>query len=428
MEALKSMRRVVITGVGLVTPLGCGKENFWSALEAGASGVGEITKFDATDYGCKIAAEVKDFDPLDHGMNKKDVKRLDPFSQYALASAHQAIEDAQLPLMEKNPNIGVIVGSGVGGISTIEHEKEQLFDREKQGKKGPAFISPLFVPIIMPNAASGNISMKYKLNSSTMSTATACATGLHSIIYATKDIALGDADVMIAGGTEAGITPLGVGSFTNMNAMAKAYNDEPHKASRPFDLKRRGFVMGEGAGIVVLESLEHALRRDVAIYAEVVGYGLTSDAYHITAPAPDSSEIARAMELALNRAGIDPKEVDYINAHGTSTPDNDLSETNAVKKVFGESAYNVKISSTKSMTGHIIGGAGAVETIVCLLAMQKCVAPPTINYEHPDPQCDLYYVPNKAEPCQIDVAMNNSFGFGGHNAVLLLKRFSNGRD
>jgi 3-oxoacyl-[acyl-carrier-protein] synthase II len=410
----------------MVTPLGCGKKDFWNALEAGTSGVGRITKFDATDYECKIAAEVKDFNPLNYGMNKKEVKRLDPFSQYALASAHQAIEDAQLPLNDKNPNVGVIVGSGVGGISSIEGEKELLFYRQQKGRKGAAFISPLFVPIIMPNAASGNISMKYKLNNSTMSTATACATGLHSIIYAAKDISLGDADVMIAGGTEAGITPLGVGSFTNMNAMSKGYNDEPQKASRPFDLKRNGFVMGEGAGILVLESLGHALNRNASIYAELVGYGLTSDAYHITAPAPGSYEIARAMQLAMDRGGIRPEEVDYINAHGTSTPDNDLSETNAIKKVFGEYAHKVKISSSKSMTGHIIGGAGAIETLICLLAMKNHVAPPTINYEYPDPQCDLHYVPNKAEACQINVAMNNSFGFGGHNAVLLLKRFTNG--
>ncbi len=420
------MRRVVITGVGLVTPLGCTKEDFWNSLETGTSGVDRITKFDASDYECRIAAEVKGFDPLDHGMNKKEVRRLDPFSQYALAAAHQAIEDAQLPLEDKNPNVGVVVGSGVGGISTIEHEKEQLHQREKKGKRGAAFISPLFVPMIMPNAASGNISMKYRLNNCSMSTATACATGLHSIIYATKDIRLGDSDAMIAGGTEAGITPLGVGSFTNMNAMCKDSNDEPQKASRPFDLKRSGFVMGEGAGLVVLEGLEHALERGACIYAEIVGYGLTSDAYHITAPDPDSSEIARAIQLALDRAGMSPDEVDYINAHGTSTPDNDLSETNAIKKVFGASAHKVRISSSKSMTGHIIGGAGAIETIVCLLAMQKGMVPPTINYENPDPQCDLCYVPNKAERCEVNVAMNNSFGFGGHNAVLLLKKYVNG--
>ena len=422
------MKRVVITGMGLVTPLGCEKKAFWHALEQGISGAGNITRFDTTDFDCKIAAEVKDFDPLDYGIDKKQVRRLDRFSQYALASTHQALEDAQLPLKDKNPNMGVVVGSGIGGIATIEYEKEQLFKRQQKGKKAPAFISPLFVPIIMPNAASGNISMRYKLNNATMSTATACATGLHSIIYAAKDIALGDADVMIAGGSEAGITPLGVGSFTNMNAMSKDYNEAPQKASRPFDGKRSGFVMGEGAGIVILESLKHAQKRNAPIYAELAGYGLTSDAYHITAPAPDSSEIARAMQLALDRSGLRPEAVDYINAHGTSTPDNDLSETNAIKKVFGKHAYNVKISSSKSMMGHTIGGAGAIETLVCLLAMKHHVAPPTINYENPDPQCDLYYVPNRAEPCDIQVAMNNSFGFGGHNAVIVLKQFDNGRD
>ena len=421
------MRRVVITGVGLVTPLGCGRERFWSSLEQGVSGVDRITKFDASKHDCKIAAEVKDFDPLEYGMNKKEVRRLDFFSQYALASAHQAIEDAKLPLKDKNPNIGVIVGSGVGGISTIEDEKERFYLREKKGKNGASFVSPFFVPMIMPNAAAGNISMKYKLNNSSMSTASACATGLHSIIYAAKDIMLGDCDVMIAGGTEGGITPLGVCCFANMNAICKDYNDEPQKASRPFDRERKGFVMGEGAGIVLLESLEYALKRGARIYAEIAGYGLTSDAHHITAPDPDSYEIARAIKLALDRAGISHEEVDYINAHGTSTPDNDLSETNGIKKVFGDSAYKVKISSTKSMMGHIIGGAGAIETLVCLFAMESSIVPPTINYENPDPQCDLYYVPNKAEHCEVNIAMNNSFGFGGHNAVLLLKRYENGQ-
>ncbi|MBN1842062.1 MAG: beta-ketoacyl-ACP synthase II [Deltaproteobacteria bacterium] len=421
------MRRVVITGIGLVTPLGCGRERFWSSLEQGVSGVDRITKFDASKHDCKIAAEVKDFDPLEYGMNKKEVRRLDFFSQYALASAHQAIEDAKLPLKDKNPNIGAIVGSGVGGISTIEDEKERFYLREKKGKNGASFVSPFFVPMIMPNAAAGNISMKYKLNNASMSTASACATGLHSIIYAAKDIMLGDCDVMIAGGTEGGITPLGVGCFANMNAICKDYNDEPQKASRPFDRERKGFVMGEGAGIVLLESLEYALKRGARIYAEIAGYGLTSDAHHITAPDPDSYEIARAIKLALDRAGISHEEVDYINAHGTSTPDNDLSETNGIKKVFGDSAYKVKISSTKSMMGHIIGGAGAIETLVCLFAMERSIVPPTINYENPDPQCDLYYVPNKAEHCEVNIAMNNSFGFGGHNAVLLLKRYENGQ-
>lgn len=421
------MRRVVITGIGLVTPLGCGRERFWSSLEQGVSGVDRITKFDASKHDCKIAAEVKDFDPLEYGMNKKEVRRLDFFSQYALASAHQAIEDAKLPLKDKNPNIGVIVGSGVGGISTIEDEKERFYLREKKGKNGASFVSPFFVPMIMPNAAAGNISMKYKLNNASMSTASACATGLHSIIYAAKDIMLGDCDVMVAGGTEGGITPLGVGCFANMNAICKDYNDEPQKASRPFDRERKGFVMGEGAGIVLLESLEYALKRGARIYAEIAGYGLTSDAHHITAPDPDSYEIARAIKLALDRAGISHEEVDYINAHGTSTPDNDLSETNGIKKVFGDSAYKVKISSTKSMMGHIIGGAGAIETLVCLFAMERSIVPPTINYENPDPQCDLYYVPNKAEHCEVNIAMNNSFGFGGHNAVLLLKRYENGQ-
>ncbi len=416
------MRRVVITGIGVVTPIGCGKERFWNSLEEGVSGVDRITKFDASKYDCKIAAEVKDFDPLDYGMNKKEVRRLDSFSQYGLAAAYEAIEDAQLPLKDKNPNIGVIVGAAIGGLSTIENEKEQFFLRESKGKNGASFVSAFFIPTIMPNAAAGNISMKYKLNNSSMSAASACATGLHSIIYAAKDIMLGDSDVMIAGGTEGNPTPLAVGSFMNMKALCKEYDGEPKKASRPFDRERKGFVMGEGAGMVVLESLEHALKRHARIYAELAGYGLTSDAYHITAPHPDSYEIARAMQLALDRAGISYKDVDYINAHGTSTPDNDVSETKGIKKVFKDYAYKVKISSTKSMMGHVLGGAGSVETAVCLLAMERGIVPPTINYENPDPECDLYYVPNKAEQCEVNVAMNNSFGFGGHNAVLLLKK------
>jgi 3-oxoacyl-[acyl-carrier-protein] synthase II len=420
------MKRVVITGMGVITPIGCGVERFWDSLENGISGVATATRFDTSKYECKISAEVKDFDPLDWGMNKKEVKRLDFFSQYALAAAQEALEDAQLPLKEKNPGVGVIVGSGIGGLFSIEREKEQFHVREQKGKNAAAFVSAFFVPMMMPNAASGNISMKFNLNNSSMASASACATGLHSIIYAAKDIMLGDADVMIAGGTEGLITPLGVGSFANMQAICKACNDEPEKASRPFDRERKGFVMGEGAGIVVLESLEHAEKRGARIYAELAGYGLTSDGHHITAPDPDAAEVARAMQLALDRAGISGKDVDYINAHGTSTPDNDASETKAIKKVFRDVAYDLKISSTKSMTGHLMGGAGAVETAACLLSMEKGTVPPTINYEHPDPECDLNYLPNKAEPCEVNVAMNNSFGFGGHNAVLVLKKYKNG--
>lgn len=418
------MTRVVITGYGVVTPLGYGKTELWSALERGTSGATRITKFDPSHHACQIAAEVKDFDPLSFGMTKKEIKRYDPFNQYAMAAAHQAIEDAQLPLQDTNPHIGIIFGTGVGGLTTIEHEKDLFYQRENKGKNAAAFISPLFVPVIMPNAAAGNISLKYKLNNTSMSTATACATGLHAIISAVKDIVLGDADVMFAGGAEAGITPLGIGAFGNMGALCKDSNDDPTKGSRPFDKKRCGFVMGEGAGILVLENLEHALKRGARIHAEIVGYGLTSDAHHITSPSPEGYEIARAMELALQRAGVRAEEVDYINAHGTSTPDNDVTETRAIKKVFKDRAYQLKVSSTKSMMGHTIGAAGALETAVCLLAMEKNMVPPTINYEHPDPDCDLDYVPNRAEACEVNVAMNNSFGFGGHNAVLLLKKFN----
>jgi len=417
------MTRVVITGYGVVTPLGHGKTELWRALAQGASGAVRITKFDPSRYACQIAAEIQDFDPLDFGMTRKEIKRFDPFTQFAMAAAHLAIEDAQLPLQERNPHIGVILGTGVGGLTTIEHEKDLFYQREGKGKNAAAFISPLFVPVIMPNAAAGNISLKYKLNNTSMSTATACATGLHAIISAAKDIVLGDASVVIAGGAEAGITPLGIGAFGNMGALCKDSNDDPTKGSRPFDKTRCGFVMGEGAGIIVLESLEHAQQRGARICAELVGYGLTSDAHHITSPAPEGFEIARAMELALQRAGVRPEEVDYINAHGTSTPDNDVTETRAIKRVFKDSAHKLKISSTKSMMGHAIGAAGALETSICLLAMEKGMVPPTINYEHPDPECDLHYVPNKAEACDVKIAMNNSFGFGGHNAVLLLKKF-----
>jgi len=415
--------RVVVTGIGVVTPIGIGKEEFWTSLEDGISGVDRITKFDASEFDCKIGAEVKDFDPLEHGMNKKELKRLDSFSQYALAAAYQAINDADLPLKDVNPEIGVIVGSAIGGLSTIETEKEKYLERINEGKCAPSFVSPMLIPAMMPNLAAGNISIKYKLNNSSMGVVSACASGIHSIIYALKDIMLGDAEIMVSGASEGMFTPLSVGSFMNMNALCKNHNGDPRKASRPFDLKRNGFVIGEGAGIVILESLAHAIRRNAHIYAEIVGYGLTSDAYHLTAPDPDSMGITQAMRHALTMAGLSPVDVDYINAHGTSTPDNDLSETKAIKNALEAHAYDVKISSTKSMTGHLLGAAGAVETIVCLLAMERGAIPPTINYEYPDPECDLYYVPNQAEPCDVRVAMNNSFGFGGHNAVLILKRY-----
>jgi 3-oxoacyl-[acyl-carrier-protein] synthase II len=355
-------------------------------------------------------------------MNKKEVKRLDPFSQYALAAAHQAIDDADLPLKERNPNMGVMVGTGIGGLTTIEAEKTRFIEYRNNGNHASSRVSPTFIPIMMPNAASANISMKYKMNNSCLNIGSACATGLHSIIYATKDILLGDADVMIAGGAEAPFTPLAVGSFMNMKALCRDYNEEPKKASRPFDLNRKGFVMGEGAGVLVLENLEYALKRGARIYAEIAGYGSTADAHHITSQDPACIEIARAMKKAIDMAGISSDEVDYINAHGTSTAENDVSETKAIKQVMGDYAYKVRISSTKSVMGHLIGAAGAVETIACLLAMAKGLIPPTINQELPDPKCDLNYVPNRAERADINIAMNNSFGFGGHNAVVVLRR------
>jgi len=410
------LRRVVVTGLGLVTPVGIGVEETWEAICAGKSGIGEITRFDASGYDSRIAGEVKGFNPEDF-ISKKQIKRMDLFIQYALAAARMAMEMAQLKIDEElAPRAGVIIGCGLGGLPYIEHYHKILLER------GPNRISPFFVPMIITNMAAGFISIEYGLKGPNISTTTACAAGAHAVGEGFRYIKMGLADVMVVGGTEATIAPLCIAGFCAMKALSTR-NDEPEKASRPFDKERDGFVVGEGAGILVLEELNHALKRGAKIYAELIGYGATSDAYHITAPPPEGEGAVLCMENALKDAGIVPEEVDYINAHGTSTPLNDVSETKAIKAVFKEHAYKLAISSTKSMIGHLLGGAGGVEAVFTVLSLYTGIIPPTINYENPDPECDLDYVPNKARKANPKIAMSNSFGFGGTNAVLLFKKY-----
>jgi 3-oxoacyl-[acyl-carrier-protein] synthase II len=409
-------RRVVITGLGMVSPLGIGVEKTWQALVQGKSGVVRITKFDPTGFDTQIAAEVKDFVP-ENFMEKKEIKRMDIFIQYAMASAMMAMEDAQLPITPQNADrVGVVVGAGLGGLTTIESFHKILME------KGPGRISPFFIPALIVNEAPGQISIRFGAKGPNSSVVTACATGNHNIGDAWRMIQRGDADAIIAGGVEATITPLAVSGFNAMKALSTR-NHEPEKASRPFDKDRDGFVMGEGCGIIILEEMNQALDRGAKIYAEIIGYGLNGDAYHITAPAPDGEGAARCMAMALKSAGISPEEVDYINAHGTSTEYNDLYETMAIKAVFKEHAKKLAVSSTKSMTGHLLGGAGGVETISTVLTIHRGVIPPTINYDTPDPECDLDYVPNVARTVDVRVALSNSFGFGGTNAVLIFKKF-----
>ncbi len=410
------MRRVVITGLGVVSPVGNDVETFWENIKNGKSGVGKITKFDATDFPVQIAAEVKGFDPLKY-FDKREARRLDPFIQFAVAAAQEAVKNAGLEegSVDKE-RVGVLIGSGIGGIHTIEEQHEILL------KKGPRRVSPYCVPMEIINMASGVVSMKFGFKGPNISVVTACATGTHAIGEAVRTIAYGDADVMVAGGAESCITPLAVAGFAAARALSTR-NDEPERASRPFEKNRDGFVMGEGAGIVVLEEYEHAKKRGAPILAEVVGYGTSGDAYHMTAPAPEGEGAARAMRNALKDAGISPEEVDYINAHGTSTKFNDLYETMAIKSVFKEHAYNVKISSIKSMIGHLLGAAGGVEVISSVLTLKTGVIPPTINYEEPDPECDLDYTPNEAVEADVKYVLKNSFGFGGTNACLVLKKF-----
>jgi 3-oxoacyl-[acyl-carrier-protein] synthase II len=409
-------RRVVVTGMGMVSPLGMGVEKTWNALIQGKSGVGRITRFDSTGFDTQIAAEVKDFAP-ENFMDKKEARRMDIFIQYAVAAAVMAMEDSQFKITPQNAErVGVVVGAGLGGLTTIESYHKVLLE------KGPGRISPFFIPMLIVNEAPGHISMRFGAKGPNSSVVTACATGNHNIGDAWKMIQRGDADAIIAGGVESTITPLAVGGFNAMKALSTR-NSEPEKASRPFDKDRDGFVMGEGAGIILLEEMEQALKRGAKIYAEIIGYGLTGDAYHITAPAPNGEGAARCMAMALKDAGIRPEEVDYINAHGTSTDYNDLYETIAIKTVFKEHARKIPVSSTKSMTGHLLGGAGGVESIFTVLTIFQGVIPPTINYETPDPNCDLDYVPNVARKAEVRLALSNSFGFGGTNAVLVFKKF-----
>ena len=407
------MRRVVVTGVGVVSPLGCGNGKNWDALVAGKSGIGEITRFDATDMPVRIAGEVKDFNPEDF-IDKKEIKKMDLFIQYSLAAAHYAMEDSGLVIDESNAErVGVLVGAGLGGLPSIERYHTAL--QEGGYKK----ISPFFIPMLIINLAPGHISIKYGAKGPNISSVSACATGSHSIGDAYQIIRRGDADAMIAGGTESTVTPLGIGGFAVMKALSTR-NDDPQGASRPFDKNRDGFVLGEGSGIVVLEEYESAKKRGAKIYAEVVGYGLTGDAYHLTAPAPGGEGAARCMAMALKNAGLNPGDVDYINAHGTSTPMNDLYESMAIRKVFGD--QKLMVSSTKSMTGHALGAAGGLEAVFTLMAMDKGVVPPTINYSEPDPECTLDYVPNTARDARVNCAMSNNLGFGGTNATLLFKK------
>jgi 3-oxoacyl-[acyl-carrier-protein] synthase II len=410
------MRRVVITGVGAVSPLGTGNSNNWDALVSGTSGIGLITRFDATDMPVKIAGEVKGFNPEDF-FDKKEIKKMDLFIQYAMAAAHFAMTDSGLVINEENAErVGVLVGSGLGGLPAIE--KYHLAFQDGGYKK----ISPFFIPMLIINLAPGHISIKYGAKGPNISSVSACATGTHSIGDAFHIIKRGDADAMIAGGTESTVTPLGIGGFAVMKALSDSHNDSPEKASRPFDKNRDGFILAEGAGIVVMEEYESAKKRGAKIYAEVVGYGMTGDAYHMTAPASGGEGAARCMKMALKNAGVNPEQVTYINAHGTSTPFNDLNETLAIKSVFGNHTDKLMVSSTKSMTGHLLGAAGGLEAVICCMAMDKGVVPPTINYQTPDPECDLDYVPNTARETTVEYAMSNSLGFGGTNATLLFKK------
>lgn len=410
-------RRVVVTGVGLVLPTGIGTETAWKNICEGRSGIGPLTRFDPSGLETRIAGEVKGFNP-EACIEKKEVKKMDLFIQYALAATKEAAEDAQLKITPENcERIGVIVGTGLGGLPTIEKYHQILLE------KGPSRVSPFFIPMLIANLASGHIAIHFGAKGPNTCVVTACATGAHCIGDAFRAIVYGDADAIIAGGTEANITPLTVAGFNAMKALSTR-NEEPEKACRPFEKNRDGFVVAEGAGILIVEELEFALKRGAKIYGELIGYGYTGDAYHITAPPPEGEGAARCMRMAIKDAGLRPEEIDYINAHGTSTPLNDLTETQAIKTVFGEHAKKVAISATKSMTGHLLGAAGSTEAIFTLLAIRDGIIPPTINYEVPDPECDLDYVPNVARRQPLTVAMSNAFGFGGTNATLIFRKFS----
>jgi 3-oxoacyl-[acyl-carrier-protein] synthase II len=410
-------RRVVVTGMGALTPVGNDVATTWRSLIEGKSGTAPITKFDASNFPVKFAAEVKGFNPLDY-MDRKEAKRADHYTQYAVAAARQAMTNANL--LERNgmdpDRIGVIIGSGIGGLKSFEEQHDVYRER------GVGKISPFFIPMFIADIAAGIVSMMFNAKGPNYATVSACATSAHAIGDAYRTIQYGDADVMITGGAEATVTPMAIGGFANMKALSER-NDSPETASRPFDATRDGFVMGEGAGILILEELEHALSRGATIYAEIVGYGATGDAYHLTAPAPDGEGAQRAMKRALKDAGLEPKDIQYINAHGTSTPANDFNETRAIKAVFGDEAKKVNISSTKSATGHMLGAAGAVEAVISTLVVGNGIIPPTINYHHPDPELDLNYTPNTSVKREVNAVLSNSFGFGGHNTTLAIKRY-----
>ncbi len=410
-------RRVVITGMGLVIPTGIGTETAWKNVCEGRSGIGPLTRFDPNRHETKIAGEVKGFNPEAY-IEKKEIKKTDLFVQYALAATKEALENAQLKISPENcERIGVIVGTGLGGLPTLEKYHQILLER------GPSRISPFFIPMLIANLASGQIAIQFGAKGPNTCLVTACATGAHCIGDAFRAIVYGDAEAIIAGGTEANSTPLTVGGFNAMKALSTR-NGEPEKACRPFEKNRDGFVVAEGAGILIVEELEFALKRGAKIYGELIGYGYTGDAYHITAPPPNGEGAARCMRMAIKDAGLRPEDIEYINAHGTSTPLNDLTETRAIKTVFGEHAKKLAISATKSMTGHLLGAAGSTEAIFTLLAIRDSILPPTINYEVPDPECDLDYVPNVARRQPLTVAMSNAFGFGGTNATLIFRKFS----
>ena len=409
-------RRVVVTGLGALTPVGNSTDEFWSAITQGRSGIGPITKFDSTGYPTRIAGEVREFDALRY-VDKKEARRLDPYLQYAIACAAMAVEDASLDVSKVDgTRFGVLIGSGIGGIQTLLETHKTLLDR------GPDRVSPFFIPMMIVNMASGLVSMRFGAKGPNSAVVTACATGNHALGDALRIIQRNDADVMIAGGAEAIIVPLTIAGFCAMKAMSTR-NDEPTRASRPFDAGRDGFVCGEGGGVLILEALEHAQRRDARIYAEIIGYGMTGDAHHMTAPDPTGDGAARAISAALADARLDASAVGYINAHGTSTEYNDKFETLAIKRVFGDHAYRLAVSSTKSMTGHLLGAAGGVEAIATVLALHHGLLPPTINYEVPDPACDLDYVPNQARKQDVEFALSNAFGFGGTNATLAFRKY-----
>jgi 3-oxoacyl-[acyl-carrier-protein] synthase II len=415
--ANNSDRRVVITGLGVVTPLGHQLDVFWNSLISGQCGIDKITSFDAAAFDTKIAGEVKNFDPAPAFPSAKDIRRTDRYSQFGVYAGWSALKDSGLDLEKENRDeIGVIIGSGIGGLHTTAEQHDILI------KRGPGRLSPFMIPMLISNMASGLFSMFYNLRGPNFATCSACATANHAIGEAWRAIKMGDAPVMFAGGAEAAIVPVGIGGFCAMRAMSTR-NDDPKHASRPFDKDRDGFVMGEGAGVVVLEELEHAKKRGAKIYCEITGYGNCADAYHLTAPSPDGEGAARCMKMALRDSGVNPEDISYINAHGTSTPQGDVCETQAIKTVFGERAKKIAVSSTKGATGHMLGAAGAVEMSVCALAIKHGIVPPTINYQTPDPECDLDYVPNTAREMKVNAIINNSFGFGGHNASIAAKKF-----